>query len=141
MMIMKAANGNEKGEKGQSSFELVVIIGVVVLLVLVVAGVLLGQLRKADADRDVRLLESLGEVIRAEVALAESVRGEYYHEFTLPQLVEGKDYLIESSGDGSVVLKMDSGAAHIVFLPSGVGGSFQKGLNVIRKEGEDINVN
>jgi hypothetical protein len=129
-----------KGVYGQSSFEFVMILGILFLIFVGAFSVVQGRMFTVTKERNAVVLEGLGNVIRSELDLAADVRGDYYREFVLPDVVEGVNYSIQVSGGKDVVLRIED-TEHVIFLNANMTGTLQKGVNVIRKVNNNITVN
>jgi hypothetical protein len=129
------------GSKGQSSFEFVAIIGILFLVVLGSFAFVQSRTYAVMQERYSGLLEGIANIIRSELDMAYDVKGDYYREFILPEVVEGANYSVNmTSNSQDIVLRIED-TEYVVFLNQNLTGSIKKGMNVIRKSGQNISIN
>jgi hypothetical protein len=131
---------NHRNAFGQSSFEFIIIIAALLMMVLVSFSVINGRISSINMDHQSDLLSELGNILRSEIGIAKAVHGDYYREFVLPTAVEGINYSASLRNESDIELKTDS-AKYIIFLEGNVTGSLSGGKNVIRKVGDTIYLN
>lgn len=127
-------------KKAQGSFEFILIIGVLFLMVLGTIGMIQARILTVLKDREDLLMESLGNIVRSEISLAEKAPGDYSRKFTLPYYVEGQNYSITSTSPTDIEVSNED-SHQIILLNTNVTGFLQKGENRIRKTADVIYIN
>ncbi|MBN1792301.1 hypothetical protein JW826_01305 [Candidatus Woesearchaeota archaeon] len=126
--------------RAQSSFEFIVIVGILFMILIGAMGFIQGKIYTIAKDRNDALLSSVANMIRIELAIAESVDGEYSREFIIPFVLEGNNYSVTMESSADALLKMDD-SEHLLLLSENMTGFLKKGSNIIRKMDGQIIVN
>lgn len=125
--------------KGQSSIEFVMILGILFFMFMAIFAVIQGRMNSVARERSMVMLDQIGNVVRQEVMLAGSARGQYVREFYLPELMGGYNYSIMSNQAEIAIRLGDSD--YVIFLNQNITGPMRKGKNIIRNLDGNITLN
>jgi hypothetical protein len=110
-------------------------------MILLAVGILLGAMYLAvsnelfsakSEEQRIEALNDIGYQVQDELLLAASVLDGYERNFTLPTLADRFDYTLTND---ETSLTLASGPASVTYPLPEVTGTFQKGRNVLRKDG------
>ena len=118
--------------KGQSSFELLLIVA----FLLLIFGGILYVIRAKTVETNEELVEegarNVAQTIEEEIKIAKGVGDGYTREFDIPYDISDKEYEVRLIKDRELVVRVDD-QEHVVFIPEDVVGTVQKGKNLIEK--------
>ena len=118
--------------RGQFLLEFFILLAIAVLvgiIYLVSATSLFGAVSE---DQRISSLDDIGYMVQDEVLLAESVDDGYSRSFVIPSSADRFAYVLSSDATS---ITLTSGARTITYPLPPVGGTFQKGKNIIAKNG------
>jgi len=125
--------------RGQSSIEFVMILGMLFFIFMGIFAVIQGRMNSVARERSMVMLEQIGNVVRQEVTLASSARGQYVREFYLPELIGGYNYSVLTT-QTEIAVRLDL-SDYVIFLNQNITGTMKKGKNVIRNIEGNITLN
>jgi len=126
--------------RAQGSIEFVIIISVLVLIILITTLIIQKQLANKRTQEVQLQLEEFGNIIENEIRSAKESSGDYSREFYLPEKIDDQHYNI-SMNPGSEITVTLAGTHYVIFIESNVLGDIHKGRNLIKKQGENQNLN
>ena len=124
--------------KAQSSFEFLLLIGVVFVGVILIIGATYQDIAATTQKKEFLLVQDVAYVVQNELVLAAQVEDGYHRSFLLPALLNGRTYSATIVGN-SVTISTQK-ATYSVRIPS-VQGSLAKGMNNITKEDNIVVLN
>jgi hypothetical protein len=126
------------GRKAQSSFEFLLLVGIVFLFVVIFVGATYTDVATLSKKREFLAVKDIAMVMQNELVLAAQVEDGYKRSFELPEDINGKPYSAVIVAN-SLTVSTDS-ATYAVRIPSVV-GNLAKGLNNITKESNIVTLN
>ena len=117
--------------RAQLSMELMFAIGLLLFLTVVIIVVIGHRMSAVSSDKDIFLMKDLAFSIKGEIDIAYGVESGYVRVFSVPELLDGKDYSVSMQGN-FLVVSLEGKMFSLAVAP--VNGSVQKGMNVIRKD-------
>jgi hypothetical protein len=124
---------------GQATAEFMIMFGAALFFFVVFMGIVQMNVSDKNQEKQKIVLQNVALDVRDEVGFASRSSDGYSREFYVPENILGAYYNITLIED-MVFVVMDK-QTFSYDIPEGVIGNVQKGLNVIKKEGEDVIVN
>jgi hypothetical protein len=129
----------DRGVKGQTSVEIILLMGFLFFVFLIFLGFFNAQLAEGNDERESHLLKDVSQQIQNEVRLAYNARDGYSRNFMVPEKLNSHiEYGIAVIGDS--LLTNTSKYQYVMNIPS-ITGAVVKGGNHIKKINGTIFVN
>jgi hypothetical protein len=130
-------------KKGQFALEFVILISFTLLFSAVILVVIQKSYIDAQRMQHEEQIEQIVRIISAEVNMAELSPPGYMRNFTIPRLINGWEYQLNSSDDVDIVFHYN-GRDYVYFFPNatlkGACSCLRTGINIIKKECPGNNV-
>ncbi len=127
-----------KKRRSQSGIEFLIILGLVLFSFTVFFIAIGTQTEEKGKEKENLLIKNLALGIQDEINIATEASDGYIREFSVPELILGRDYSIEIV-DGSIYIKTTRNALSLKIKE--VDGQIQKGRNIIKKQDGKVYLN
>jgi len=127
-----------KKKRSQSSIEFLIIFGLVLFSFTVFFVAIKTQTEERNKEKENLFIKNLALSIQDEINLATEASDGYIREFSVPELILGRDYSIEII-DNSISIRTGRNALSLKIKE--VNGQIQKGKNIIKKQDGKVYLN
>lgn len=119
-------------KRGQFVFEFIMMVVMALFLSVMYLSVTTDLFTETSEQQRLQALNDVGFKIQDEIILAEIVEDGYVRNFTIPEKADRFTYTLTNDND---TLTLTSGQVIVTYSTPLISGSFQKGYNVLKKNG------
>jgi uncharacterized protein (UPF0333 family) len=120
-------------KKAQFSLEFLLLLAVMFIIFTGFLAVTTTKILNAKDRERQQIAEDIAVTVRDEIEFANSLQDGYERTFTLPPKINGNTYTVTVLDNREIVVTyLDK--EHVEFLPGGISGTVDVGLNTVRKE-------
>jgi len=135
--FMLFLQGSKK--RGQATAEFMIMFGALLFFFVVFMGIIQMNIFDKNQEKQKVVLQNVALDVRDEIGFASRSSDGYFREFYVPENILGADFSITLVDDLVFVVMGDQTFSYDI--PEDVSGKIKKGLNIIRKEGENVTIN
>ncbi|NQU32277.1 MAG: hypothetical protein HQ521_03500 [Bacteroidetes bacterium] len=125
--------------RGQATVEFMIMFGAALFFFVVFMSIVQMNVLDKNLEKQRIVLQNVAIDVRDEIGFASRSSDGYFREFYVSENILGVYYNITLAEDMVFVIMGNQTFAYDI--PEGVIGNVQKGLNTIKKEGEDVIIN
>jgi hypothetical protein len=126
--------------KGQSAVEFLVLVGAVFFVFVVLIAAVQFNIKDKVVERNNIEVNEIARAVQDEINLAVVSSSGYYRKFDIPTKIVNREFKVNITGS-VVYVRTDDGKYAVALPVADVNGDVRKGVNVIRKEGEEVYLN
>lgn len=125
-------------KRAQGTMEFTIIFGTLLLFFITFFAIIQNNIHDKNKDKERILLQNIALNVRDEINLAAGASEGYYRQFTIPEKVFGREYVINTSNNFIYVSAEKIGFTYRI---AQINGSIKKGTNTITKQNAQVHLN
>jgi hypothetical protein len=135
-------------KKAQTSTEFTILIAVMMVVFIVFFSIISQKMSTIQQQEKRDNVKEFSNLVTNEVSLAKQVRNNYQRQFTLPETIDGDNYNISlmvsdpvNFARGAELIIYYDDESYVTFLDGRINGTVTKGVNLLKKENNIIQIN
>ena len=133
-------SSNARRVKSQSAVEFISLASFMLLVIFGFFAITSSSLLNAKEEGDQNIASDIADLAFKEIETARSVNDGYYRVFSMPETINGADYMINITDNRELTVNY-LGYEYVKFLPPNVVGNISKGLIKISRSNGIVHIN